>query len=106
MKRGLPSFVAASIFLGACSGGGGSSTPVSTTPSLDLLAGSADASGFVDASGAAARFGIIGGMAIDASGIVIVTDVPKGAVRTVTPDGLVGTLAGGTSLGARDGSGP
>jgi len=65
--------------------------------------------GYVDdASGAVARFddaGYGGGIASDAAGNVYVADFGNDAIRKVTADGAVTTLAGGAGAGYADGSG-
>ncbi len=48
--------------------------------------------GYVDATGAAARFGLVGGVAMDTAGNVYVTDNPT--IRKITADGVVTTFAG------------
>lgn len=52
--------------------------------------------GYADGSGAAARFGPIGAIAVGLDGTLFVTDAP--AVRKVSPDGRVSTLARGGRL--------
>jgi sugar lactone lactonase YvrE len=58
------------------------------------FAGTAGASGLVDASGAAARFKAPQGVAVDAAGSIYVADTGNNAVRKITSDGLVSTLPG------------
>ena len=61
---------------------------------VTTLAGKAGEAGTVDGRGAAAQFGRLGGLAIDASGTLYVTDDDNGTIRKITPDGTVTTLAG------------
>jgi len=49
--------------------------------------------GFADGAGSAAQFRTIDGMAVDASGNIYVSDRNNNAVRKVSPQGLVTTLA-------------
>ena len=76
--------------------------PLSGSPTL--LAGAHDAAGSADGQGAAARFNSAGSLAVDKAGNVYVAD--SGAVRKVTPEGVVTTLAGSsTARGMVDGAG-
>lgn len=61
---------------------------------LSILAGDASAEGMVDGPGAAARFRAPQGIAIDGSGNVYVADRGNHAIRKITPDGVVTTVAG------------
>ena len=66
------------------------------TPSgvVSTLAGSPGQSGSTDGQGAAARFSIPTGIAVDSTGNVYVADNGNYTVRKISPDGLVSTLAG------------
>lgn len=68
-----------------------------------LLAGGGR--GYANGSGAAARFGDLGGIALDAAGNVLVADATNNAIRKITPAGEVSTLAG-KRTGFVDGQGP
>lgn len=61
---------------------------------------------FAEASGPAARFSGLGGLAIDAAGNVIVADMGASRVRQVTPGGSVATIAGNGSAWAINGVAP
>lgn len=61
--------------------------------------------GFQDGQGAAARFDTPSGLALDATGNLYVADTGNHAIRKVTPDGVVTTLAGTGTPGWRDGPG-
>lgn len=60
---------------------------------VTTIAGSAGAAGFADGSGAAARFNIPTGIAVDGSGNLFVGDMNNNKIRKVTPAGDVTTLA-------------
>jgi sugar lactone lactonase YvrE len=59
---------------------------------LTSLAGSEE--GFVDGPGPSARFSAPSGLAVDADGAVYVADTGNDAIRRITPDGVVSTVAG------------
>ena len=61
-----------------------------------LLAGNPAEFGYVDAAGSAARFGAIGGLAVDSAGQVFVTERTNqnSTIRRITPAGVVSTWAG------------
>lgn len=63
---------------------------------VSTLAGGGGQAGFVDGQGTAARFnfGFESALALDAQGNLLVSDTCNGAIRKVTPDGVVSTLAG------------
>jgi sugar lactone lactonase YvrE len=77
---------------------------IATDGIVTLLAGSAFEVGTADGTGSAARFTNIGGMAIDASGTLYVTDQVSHTVRKITAGGVVSTLAGKAGVsGSADG---
>jgi sugar lactone lactonase YvrE len=59
--------------------------------------------GFVDGYGASARFASPRDIALDPAGNLIVVDQGNHAIRKVTPDGVVSTIAGGSGQGFQDG---
>lgn len=62
---------------------------------VTTLAGGADALGYVDGQGTAARFMALQGIAVDSAGNVYVTESGNKDVRKISPSGLVTTLASG-----------
>lgn len=70
---------------------------------VTTLAGARE--GFADGAGAAAAFHTPSGLALDGAGNVYVADTGNHAVRRVTPQGLVTTVAGTGTAGYRDGPG-
>lgn len=75
---------------------------------VTTLAGTVGESGRVDGARADARFAGLWSIAVDAAGTVYVGEEDSGAIRTVTPDGTVTTIAGqlGRSGVWEDGAGP
>jgi len=70
------------------------------------LAGSAGVSGAVDGLGSAARFSEPSGLALAADGTLLVADSKNHAIRRVSPEGAVSTLAGQLGrAGSTDGTG-
>jgi len=67
---------------------------------VTTLAGTAGPGGLVDGTGSAARFYYPEGLAVDSAGNVYVADYS--AIRKVSPDGVVTTLAGLPSAGPFD----
>lgn len=74
---------------------------VARSGDVATLAGRAEESGRVDGPGPAARFQEISGIAIGPDGSLFVTD--DGAVRRVSPQGEVVTIAGRAESGCEDG---
>ncbi|MCX6873709.1 MAG: choice-of-anchor D domain-containing protein, partial [Verrucomicrobia bacterium] len=73
---------------------------------VTTLAGKPWQFGSTDGTGSAARFGFLGGIAVDGSGNVYVTDNAYHTIRKVTASGEVTTLAGSAGqLGSMDGTG-
>lgn len=61
---------------------------------VSTLAGKAGEVGSADGTGAQARFGMLSGISIDASGTLYVSDFGNSTIRKVSPDGVVTTFAG------------
>ena len=74
----------------------GSTQAVTTVAArgLDLFAGNVDGAGWVDGTGAAARFNQPQGIAADAVGNLYVSDTNNHTIRKITPGGDVTTFAG------------
>jgi sugar lactone lactonase YvrE len=73
---------------------------------VTTIAGLAGTSGTADGIGSTARFNNPTGLAVDATGIVYIADTNNHTIRSMTPDGVVTTLAGmGGSPGSDDGTG-
>ena len=73
---------------------------------VTTLAGTAGIPGSTDGTGAAARFSVPLGVAADSAGNVYVADAFNDIIRTITPGGVVATLAGtAPENGSVDGTG-
>ena len=73
---------------------------------VTTLAGTANASGGQDGTGAAARFVSPAGVTVDITGTVYVADAGNSTIRKITPAGVVTTLAGiAGAPGSADGTG-
>jgi hypothetical protein len=62
--------------------------------------------GFADGKGTLATFNGISGLYADHSGNIFVCDLNNNAIRKITPDGTVTTIAGTGTAGFLDGDGP
>jgi sugar lactone lactonase YvrE len=71
---------------------------------VSTFAGSG-AHGFQDGVGTAASFNIPAGITIDSKGNLFITDQLNHAIRKITPDGTVSTIAGNGGAGFDDGIG-
>jgi sugar lactone lactonase YvrE len=79
---------------------------ISAQGAVTTLAGTAGQAGGVDGTGAAARFNLPGGLAVDSQGNIYVADTGNDAVREISSQGAVVTLAGTAGqAGSADGSG-
>ena len=75
---------------------------VTATGVVTTLAGTYKVTGTADGEGAAARFMLLQGIAVDSAGNVYVADGGARTIRKITPSGVVTTLAG-ASTGVRFG---
>lgn len=72
---------------------------------VSTLAGSAGLKGAADGKGAAARFWDVSEITMDRTGAIIVADKGNSAIRRVSPDGVVTTIAGALPIrGSQDGA--
>ncbi len=67
---------------------------IDSNGNITVLAGAGSLSGFSDGTGTDARFDSPAGLTIDPDGNLYVTDVNNHAIRRVTPQGVVTTIAG------------
>lgn len=74
----------------------GNNTIRKITPAgaVTTLAGRAGSRGTANGPGSSARFDLPTGVAVDQAGVVYVADTFNHAIRKITPDGVVSTLAG------------
>ena len=77
---------------------------IGTDGVVSTLAGQAGEFGWADGTADIARFWSPRGIAIDASGTVVVADSQNSRIRTITPEGVVATWAG-AQAGSDDGNG-
>ncbi|HEY9857121.1 MAG TPA: hypothetical protein V6D05_15360 [Stenomitos sp.] len=61
--------------------------------------------GYTDGPAVSSRLNFPSGVAVDGAGNVLVADTYNHAVRQITPDGMVSTIAGNNTPGYTDGSG-
>jgi sugar lactone lactonase YvrE len=73
---------------------------------VSTIAGLAGNPGYADGAGSVARFDYPAGVAVDAAGGIYVADYDNFLVRHITSAGVVTTLAGFSSVGSTDGTGP
>ena len=79
---------------------------ISPSGAVSYFAGSPEgAAGFADGEASSAKFNEPFGIAVDAQGFVYVADTSNHAIRKISPDGYVSTLAGGPNPGNSDGAG-
>ena len=78
---------------------------VSPGGAVAVLAGLPATPGFVNAAGTSARFSWPIAVCVSASRAAYVCDQVNNALRIVSPEGAVSTLAGGAGAGSADGSG-
>ena len=78
---------------------------ISPSGVVTTLAGSPGQLGFADGTGSAASFYWPNGVAVDSEGNVCVADGENDEIRSVSPSGVVTTLAGVTGYGSSDGIG-
>ncbi|PKV50335.1 NHL repeat-containing protein [Aquimarina sp. MAR_2010_214] len=79
-------------------------TDVVETSTITVSTFAGNSSGYVDATGTAARFALPSGCTVDSHGNLFIADGTNHSIRKVTPVGVVTTFAGG-SPGYTDGTG-
>ncbi|MGE0041478.1 MAG: hypothetical protein AB7H88_10160 [Vicinamibacterales bacterium] len=78
---------------------------ISRTGEVTTFAGTAGFGAYADGAGVEARFNEPFGLAVDRAGTIYVADASNNAIRRITPEGVVTTLAGGGGPGTTDGTG-
>lgn len=102
--RGLVSTADGTLYV--ADSGNNTIRKISPSGEVTTLAGSVNAAGSADGTGAEARFNFPNSIALDPSGNLVVADVNNHILRRVTPAGVVTTIAGQAgSSGRVDGSG-
>ena len=95
---------AAVVLLHACGGSGSGSDPGNPPPGgagkMALLAGDVGGLGNLDGSRGAATFYGVQGFAVDPAGNLLVAESGNHALRKITPEGTVSTVAGGDMTSA------
>jgi sugar lactone lactonase YvrE len=84
-------------------GGNNSIRKIDLAGTTTTLAGSEE--GYAEGSGKAAAFNTPSGLAVDAAGNLYVADTGNNAIRKISPQGVVSTLAGDGLAGDKDGKG-
>jgi len=72
---------------------------------VSTIAGAVGAPGYADGAAGAARFNAPSRLETDADGNLYVTDSGNSVVRSITPGGVVATIAGSGTCGSADGTG-
>jgi sugar lactone lactonase YvrE len=78
---------------------------ISPAGNVSTLAGTPGTPGSTDGPGTAAQFNLPSGVALDASGNILVADAGNNKIRKITPAGFVSLVAGTGSSGSGDGPG-
>jgi len=101
MKSSFNLFLIAAVFISACSKKTDSTSnpgPIQNSPTVITFAGSGAAAG-IDGTKQQAAFNAPTGIAINADGLMFVADKQNNAIRLLTPQGVVSTIAGTGALG-------
>ncbi len=98
---------ATAFVLQACGGSdSGTNSPPSSTGKIALLAGDVGGLGNLDGPRDSATFYAINSLAVDPAGNLMVAEIGNHALRKISPEGLVSTVAGGDMVSAyADGQG-
>jgi serine/threonine-protein kinase len=102
MKRYSTLFLALSLFITACSKKNDTGSkpvgPITFTPTVYTYAGNG-AQGLLDGTKEQASFNFPTGVAINKAGFLFVADKQNNAIRIISPQGVVNTIAGNGSAG-------